>query len=127
MDEEKKKIEEIKDTPIDRFVMDLGVGGDDKSDEIFSPGNEKEDIELRTDLTAKQIVLIQGIMENDSILEDCGIGAMYSRFLTKFMRLRVSKDRESRKEYSTANRPDNTMETLQSASNLVQLGGKGER
>ena len=124
---EDKKFQELKDTPIDRFVMDLGAKDNKSSDEIFSPGKDPDDIELRTDLTPKQIVLIQGIIENDNILEKCGIGKMYDNFIRKFMRLRVSKDRESRKEYSTANRPDNSLETIQTAGNLAQLGGKDER
>ena len=120
-------LKEIKDTPIDRFVMDLGMHDDKKDDEIFSAGKTKNDIELRTDLTAKQRVLIQGIMENDEILDKCGIGKIYEHFLQKFMRLSVSLDRQSRKEYSTANRPDNSMETIRTASNLVQLGGGVDR
>lgn len=119
------ELKEIKDTPIDRFVMDLGMNDDKKDDEIFSAGKTKNDIELRTDLTAKQRVLIQGIMENDEILYKCGISKIYDHFLQKFMRLSVSLDRQSRKEYSTANRPDNSMETIRTASNLVQLGGGG--
>jgi len=62
---EDKKFKELRDTPIDRFVMVLGALGDKSSDEIFSPGNNPDDIWILAVLGIGFMIAIQEFGEGE--------------------------------------------------------------
>lgn len=79
------------------FKNQEGSGEAIKSRELFTA--DKENIDLKTDLTNDEIALINTMLFNNQILKDSGLEPVYNDFLIKFMRLKVSKDRKSRAEF----------------------------
>lgn len=96
----KKRMKENKNMPdhIEEYFKDKqGSGEAIKSRELFTA--DKQNIDLKTDLTDDEIALINTMMFNNKILNESGLDPVYNKFLIKFMRLKVSKNRESRKEF----------------------------
>lgn len=72
------------------------------SRELFKA--DSENIELKTHLTDEEIILINTLFFNNSILVNAGLKPVYSNWLEKYMRLKVSKDRLSRQEFVQINK-----------------------
>lgn len=90
-----------------------------QSRELFTADND--DIDLKTDLNNEEISHIAILKFNDSFLESKGIKPVFMNFFHDYMRLKVSKDRQSRGEFVKMNRKDDSEDVLSSASNLKNL------
>ena len=80
------------------------------SRQLFDSGKE---IELRTDLVAGEIPLINAMMINDSVLLNSGLKPLFSQYYNSFMKLKISLDRKSRTEFVTINRKDTSGEIVE--------------
>lgn len=91
------------------------------SRELFNATDET--IDLKTHLTDQEIVLINTLMFNNSILLSRGLKPVFQKWLNKYMRLKVSKDRLSRTEFVNVNKqhsPEDTINQLSSFKNITQ-------
>lgn len=68
---------------------------------------EQDNVDLRTDLTHKEIILVNIITLNSEMLNKLGIhNDFYSRFIDNYKRLKVSMDRKSRTEFVDINKKE---------------------
>lgn len=105
-------------------IEEYFLKNDNNTTAIASKELFKDDkIELRTDLNNDEIVLINNIMFNNKLLKDAGIEEVFSPFIINFMRLKVSKDRQSRGEFVKINRQDNTEDALTGMSQISNILG----
>ena len=88
--------------------------------ELFKGG---ADVDLKTDLQAEEIVLLNNLMWNDNFLKSRGMRPLYESFTTSFMRLKISLERKSRGEFVDMNRSDRTEETLNRLGTLSNIKG----
>jgi hypothetical protein len=79
------------------------------------------DIDLKTELTDQEIVLIDKIKMNELFLELCGIDNFLHKYLNNYMRLKVSRERKSRGEFVDVNRGENSEKVLSLASDLKNI------
>jgi hypothetical protein len=89
------------------------------SRELFKA--EEDSIDLKTDLNNEEISLINTLFYNDSLLKEKGLKPVFSKFIYKYMRLKVSKDRLSRSEFVNINKTNTNEDVLGVASNLKNL------
>lgn len=89
------------------------------SKELFKDDN----IELRTELKDEEIILINGMMFNNTMLKECGCEEVFEPFITNFMRLKVSKDRKSRGEFVSINKQNDTNDVISSMGNIGNIMG----
>lgn len=89
------------------------------SRELFQA--DTDGIDLKTHLTDQEISLINTLLFNNSILQSRGLKPVYNKWIEKFMRLKVSKDRLSRTEFVNANRQMTPAEELSNVSNLNNI------
>lgn len=68
-----------------------------QSRELFTA--DEDNIDLKTDIDEKEIRKIATLTHNDKILESNGLNPIFSKYLIKIMRLKVSKERKSRAEF----------------------------
>ncbi len=59
---------------------------------------DDEDIDLKTEVKDAEIKHIATLKYNDLFLQEIGVKPVYSAYINKYLRLKVSKDRQSRKE-----------------------------
>lgn len=81
----------------------------------------EKDIDLKTDVDPQEIVEINILMANDRFLKQQKLQPVYEKYLYGLMRLKVSKDRLSRKEFVDVNRGDNAEKVLDIASNIQNI------
>jgi len=91
------------------------------SRELFKA--EKKDVDIKTDLLWKEIVLINKLIFNNSCLKEAGLVPVFEDFIYNYMRLKISLDRKSRGEFVSINRGDKTEEATQLLSNLSNITG----
>lgn len=60
---------------------------------------DDDGIDQKTELSHDEIRICLALLETEKFLNTLGIKGVYSQAVTTFMRLQVSKDRQSRKEY----------------------------
>ena len=102
------------------FAKEEGSNQAFNSRELFKA--DKENIDLKTHLTDQEITLINTLFFNDKILKDNGLKQIYSAFIYKYLRLKVSKDRLSRTEFVNTNRTgEQAEETLNKLSNVKNI------
>lgn len=89
-----------------------------KSRELFTAN--KDNIDLKTDLKDEEISLINTMFFNNEILKKAGLNPIYSKFLNKFMRLKVSKDRQSRKEFVGINSMKENEDNISNLNNNLK-------
>lgn len=94
-----------KKSPIEQWIS----SDDNKHnhyEELFNPSDDR--IDLKTELTQKQIGSINVIKNNIELLKKHGLKPDFlDKEITNYMRLMVSKDRQSRGEYVEVNKkPD---------------------
>jgi len=91
----------IKINPIEEYFKDTGSQVLKKS-EVFEA--DDENVDIKTDLTEQQIVLVNTLHENDLFLMERGLKPVFKSYYDKYLRLLVSKNRESRKEFVEVNK-----------------------
>lgn len=102
------------------FAKEEGSNQAFNSRELFKA--DKENIDLKTHLTDEEITLINTLFFNDTILKDNGLKQIYSAFIHKYLRLKVSKDRLSRSEFVNTNKSgEQTEDTLNKLSNVKNI------
>lgn len=82
-----------------------------------------EDVDIKTDLSLPEIVTINKINWDNEFLRKHGLEPVWTGFLNKYMRLKISLDRKSRKEFVDINKSDKTDEAISLASNIQGLTG----
>lgn len=97
---------------------------DNNSQAIASKELFKDDkIELKTDINDMEIVHINKMLFNNEILKKCGLKPAFEKFITGYMKLKVSKDRKSRGEFVTINKQNNADEVMAGMSNISNILG----
>jgi hypothetical protein len=71
------------------------------SRELFQ--GEPDSVDLRTDLDHREIILINNMFFNDQLLGKRGFPPLYTLWLNKYMRLKISHKRQSRSEFVNVN------------------------
>lgn len=81
----------------------------------------RENVDLRTDLTIQELVIINKIKQNCAFLKK-KIGAeIYGDFVNDYLRLKISMDRKSRAEFVDINRHENFKKNLEQFGNFKAL------
>lgn len=80
-----------------------------------------ENVDLRTDVTHEELILINKLLVNNQFLKSKGLGTPYSDFINHYLRLKVSKDRLSRAEFVDINRKERFEQNMSRFNNLKQL------
>jgi hypothetical protein len=110
--EQKKQLNHIEE------YYDATTGN--KSSELFRI-NEEEEIDLKTDLEENEIKLITAMFMTDNFLSEKGVGRVFEKYYNKYLRLRVSKDRQGRTEFVNMNRTENTDDVLNRLGNATSI------
>jgi DNA replicative helicase MCM subunit Mcm2 (Cdc46/Mcm family) len=72
------------------------------SKELFKA--EKHDVDIRTDIIWKEIILVNKLLYNNILLKKYKLLPVFEDFVTEYMRLKISMDRKSRTEFVDMNR-----------------------
>lgn len=92
------------DNPIEEY-FDKEGGGKGFATELFKAGDDV--IDQKTELTSDEVRHINTLAFTDQYLKSRGIRRpIYEKYYLKFMRLMVSHERKSRKEYVDVNKSD---------------------
>lgn len=83
----------------------------------------KADVDIKTDLNWQEIVLINKLYWNNEYLKRKKLRPIYENFINQYMRLKISLDRKSRKEFVDVNKGDNSQEVLDTASKFSNILG----
>ena len=82
-----------------------------------------EDVDIKTDLTLQEIVLIGKLKFNNLLLKESGLNPVYTEFLQHYLRLKISLDRKSRGEFVDMNRSktntDDILDVTSKVSNIM--------
>lgn len=89
------------------------------SRELFKAS--REDVDIKTDLSIQEIVLINKLLFNNELLKKSKLNPIYQDFLYNYMRLKISLDRKSRGEFVSINKVDHTDEATNLLSNLSNI------
>lgn len=84
---------------------------------------DEDDIDLKTDLSHPEIVVVNAIIFNHTFLEKKNIPSPYS-WIAKYLRLKVSCDRKSRAEFVDINKKErfeNNLDKFNSIANLQKV------
>lgn len=110
--------------PTNNHIEEYFLKNDNNSSAIASKELFKdENIELRTDITDEEIVIINKLMYNNSILEKHKLNPVFELFINNYMRLKVSKDRKSRGEFVKINSQDKTDDVMTGMSQISNILG----
>lgn len=83
-----------------------------------------EDVDIKTDLSIQEIVLINKLKFNNLLLKQAGLSEVYKDFLNNYLRLKISLDRKSRAEFVDMNRAKtNTDDILDVTSKISNITG----
>lgn len=100
----------------------------DKNQEVSIPKElfdaTKLNIDLKTDLNFKEIKVINKALYIDEYLIKAGLKPIYFFYVEKWLRLKVSFERNSRKEYVSINNrlsdlSGNVLDTMSKVSNIT--------
>ena len=91
-----------------------------KSSELFKLGEEKE-LDFKTDLSEKEIKIITTLYYSDLFLIEKHIRPVFEQYYSKYLRLRVSKDRLGRTEFVKMNSQQDTDEILSRLGNASSV------
>jgi hypothetical protein len=80
-----------------------------------------EDVDLRTDLSIQEIIIVNKIMHNCTFLTKKIKSSIYEDFIYQYLRLKISKDRKSRGEFVDINRREDMDHNLQKFSNFSNI------
>lgn len=105
--------------PIDSIFENIETGSKNNGIELFR--DDSKDIDLKTDLTHTEHVIVSCIAtDNEFIKRDLGFD-LYGEFLNQFRRHKVSLDRKSRSEFVQVNMKNTIDRDLDRISNLKNL------
>ena len=90
-----------------------------QSRELFKA--EKDDVDIKTDLSAEQIVLACKLIWNNDFLARKKLKPVFANYVNEFLRLRISLDRKSRGEFVSINQQNNAEQTTGILSNLANI------
>lgn len=83
---------------------------------------KKDNVDLRTDLTIQEIVLVNVIQLNSSFMDNLGMTEnIYSKFIDGYKRLKVSLDRKSRVEFVDINKKERFENNLDKFNQIAAL------
>jgi len=103
-------------------IEEYFLKSDNNSQAIASKELFRDDkIMLRTDISNDEIIIINKLMFNNSLLESCGLEQVFDGFINNFMKLKVSKDRKSRQEFVSINKSDKTDEVMAGMGNISSI------
>lgn len=93
------------------------------SKELFRA--EKDNVDIKTDLTWQEIVIINKLKFNSRLLKEYGLVDIYEHFIEGYLRLKISLDRKSRGEFVDMNRgqakTDDVLDTMSKVSNITSV------
>lgn len=92
---------------------------DDNFKDLFEATSEN--VDLRTDLSSDELVIINKVKINNLFLLDKIGFDIYSSFVESYLRLKISYDRKSRSEFVDINRKDRFEQNLQRFGNFQNL------
>lgn len=78
-------------------------------------------VDLRTDLSIKELVILNKIKMNCIFLDERIKTEIYQNFFNQYLRLKISKDRLSRAEFVDINRRERFEQNLQKFGNFKAL------
>lgn len=81
----------------------------------------KQDVDLKTDLTIFEIIIINKLRVDNIFLDDKMKFPLFDDFLDNYLRLKISLDRKSRMEFVDINRKDRFEQNLQRFGNFSNL------
>ena len=91
------------------------------SKELFRA--ERDSVDIKTDLSWQEIVLVAKLKFNNDLLKDFGLISVYNEFLNNYLRLKISLDRKSRGEFVDMNRgaqkAEDVLDTMSKVSNIT--------
>ena len=79
-------------------------------DELFNAN--KDNVDLQTQLSETELRAIATLQTNDKYLNTLGIKNVYDIYINQFMRLKISLDRQSRKEYVEVNKAEQQQQNM---------------
>jgi len=118
------KNEDLKDkvNPIDEYFNKIETSRDSvNAKNIFSADNEN--LELKTELKIREIVILNNLKMNDIFLTNRGLSPVFSEFIKSYERLKISLDRKSRGEFVSINKQNTTEDAISQMSNFSNIIG----
>lgn len=91
----------FKINPIDEYLEDKGQQKPTYND-LFEA--DIEDVDIKTELTLKQVSDIAGLKETDDFINEVIGSRIFQEYTEKYMRLLISLNRQSRKEFVEVNK-----------------------
>lgn len=89
------------------------------SKELFKA--ERKDVDIRTDLLLKEIVLVNKLIYNNYLLKKYKLLPAFDEFINEYMRLKISLERKSRTEFVDMNRANKSTDTLKEMSEFSNI------
>jgi len=91
---------------IQEYFEDIKESSEERaSRQIFSA---EKDVDIKTDLDMQEIGFINNMKLNDDFLISKGLKPVFSYYYNHYLRLKISKDRQSRGEFVRINSSDKT-------------------
>ena len=92
------------------------------SKELFKA--EEDNVDIKTDLSFKEIMVFNRLIFNDSILKSKKLTPVFRKIFYPYFRLKISLDRKSRGEFVSVNQGMNTADDiLAKMSNISNITG----
>lgn len=119
IEDSKKKSDKMPNHIEEYFAKHEGSKEAFHSRELFKA--DQENVDIKTDLSIQEIVLINKLLYNNLLLVQKGLKPVYNNFIYQYLRLKISLDRKSRGEFVSVNRGDKVEETTALLSNLSNI------
>lgn len=98
------------------------------SRELFKVGEDNEDVDLKTEIDDVELTHINALKWNNKFLESKGLKPLFKPVIENFMRLKFSRLRGSRKEFTEINKGQQQSEEPNPLNrNLTNMGGNIRR
>jgi len=105
-------------------IEEYFLKNDNDSKAIASKELFRDDkIILKTDLTDDEITIINKLLYNDAFLSSKKLKQPFKLVIENYMKLKVSKDRQSRKEFVSINKNNDNDDTIEKFGNLSNIMG----
>lgn len=112
------KKEDILKNPLEEYFKN-NIDKDSTFQELFEA--TPQNVDLRTDLNIKELVILNKIKMNCIFLDERIKTEVYQGFFNQYLRLKISKDRLSRAEFVDINRRERFEQNLQKFGNFKAL------
>lgn len=104
--------------PVEEYFKE-GLNSESTFQDLFEA--DKNNVDLRTDLSVQEIVIINKLfIDNEFLIEKLNL-PLFDSFINHYLRLKVSKDRLSRAEFVDVNRRDRFRQNIQDFSNFSNI------